>query len=211
MAYYPLSQIKTNLHTNGGELVTVNDSNGTYDNYIGYYWSNSKGEYFVGKTPQDLPNTRLIKIPDVEVQPTENLSNPSVQIQNITVLNGNPVLQNYLKVYNSNNNVVYPPYYNPQQPTQQDYQNTEFTRYFCKKTNEVIYLEIDKTQYDKLSIKDPQILWQLYLPFSITWQLTGDKQQVSQVNKNMVELTSFRLKLPSFNLYLKEDYTKYYQ
>jgi hypothetical protein len=58
--------------------------------------------------------------------------------------------------------------------------------------------------------KNPQILWQLYLPYNITWQLTGDKQQVAQVNKNIVELVSKTLKLPYFNLYLKEDFTKYY-
>jgi hypothetical protein len=41
--------------------------------------------------------------------------------------------------------------------------------------------------------------------------LTGDKQTVARVNKNVVELTMIRQKLPKFNLYLKEDYTKYFQ
>jgi hypothetical protein len=211
MAYYPLSQIKTNLYTNGGELVILNTSTRKYDNYVGYYWLNSKGEYFTGKTPQDLPNNILIKIPDVEIQYEKNLTISAVQLQNTTVLDGNPVLRNYLKVYSDTNDITFPPYFNPQLPTQQDYQNAEFRRYFCKKTNEIIYLEIDQTQYDDLINKNPQILWELYEPFNITWQLTGDKQQVAQVNKNMVELASKNQKLPYLNLYLKEDYTKYYQ
>ena len=39
-----------------------------------------------------------------------------------------------------------------------------------------------------LVTKNPQILWQLYEPFNVSWQLTGDKQQTAQVNKNIVEL-----------------------
>ena len=96
-------------------------------------------------------------------------------------------------------------------PTQQDYQNGEFRRLFCKKTNEVIYIEINQDTFDKLVAKDSQILWQLYQPFNITWQLTGNKETVARVNKNSVELVSFRNKFPRLDEYLKFDYTKYYK
>ena len=47
--YYPQSQIKTNLYTNGQEFSIES----TKENYIGYYWKTSDGKYFTGKTPND--------------------------------------------------------------------------------------------------------------------------------------------------------------
>jgi hypothetical protein len=51
----------------------------------------------------------------------------------------------------------------------------------------------------------------LYQPFFIDWQLTGDKQQVAQVNKNAIELVVFKNKFFGLNEYLKLDFLKYYQ
>jgi hypothetical protein len=203
--YYPLSQIKTNLYTNGGEYAILLSG----QDYTGYYFKTSTGKYYTGKTPQDLPNDELVSI---TVLPTLSLfsETPSKIPLNVDIEEVKNIP--YIDLSNTNlNQISYLPYYNPQLPTQQDYQNGVFRRFFCKKTNEIIYVEIDKTQYDNLVIKNSQILWQLYEPFNVSWQLTGDKQQTAQVNRNIVELTSFRLKLPNFNLYLKEDYTKYYQ
>ena len=201
--YYPLSQIKTNLYTNGGEYAILSSG----QDYIGYYFTTSTGKYYTGKTPQDFPNEELTFIttapdllPELQTKPIVNID--VEEIQNLPYID--------LKDTNTNQ-IVYSPYYNPQLPTQQDYQIGEFRRYFCKKTNEIIYIEINKDQYNKLIAKDPQILWQLYFPFFVDWQLTGDKQQVAKTNRNMVLLNSKNLKLPAFNLYLKEDYTKYYQ
>ena len=55
MAYYPKSQITTNLYTNGGELFVQS----TGQPYSGYYYRLSNGQLFSGKTPQDLPNFPL--------------------------------------------------------------------------------------------------------------------------------------------------------
>jgi hypothetical protein len=202
--YYPLSQIKTNLYTNGGEYFILN----TNEPYIGYYFKTSNGKYFTGKTPQDLPNQELVNISTLNNvnEINDPLLSPIIIEQEDT--NNIP----YLNLSNQNlTNITYNPYYSPTLPTPQDYQNEEFQRYFCKKTNEIQYIEINQTQFDKLVIQDPQIEFSLYEPFTITWQLTGDKQTVARVNKNVVELTMIRQKLPKFNLYLKEDYTKYYQ
>jgi hypothetical protein len=49
------------------------------------------------------------------------------------------------------------------------------------------------------------------LTFTITWILTGNKEQVAKINKNIVELASFRQKLFRFGDYLKFDYLKYYK
>jgi hypothetical protein len=203
--YYPKSQIVSNLYTNGEEFVYTDNK----EPYSGYYYKTSDGKYYTGKTPQDLPNEELSLL---QIFQDPLISTPNVLPNYTTTTNiYEQSNEEYLNIKSLSPTTTLLPYYNPQQPTQQDYQNTEFRRYFCKKTNEILYIEINKDQYDKLIAKDPQILWQLYLPFNITWQLTGDEQQVARVNKNMVELAMKNLKLPKFNLYIKEDYTKYYQ
>jgi hypothetical protein len=84
-------------------------------------------------------------------------------------------------------------------------------RYFCKKSNEISYLEINKEVYDKLIKNDSTIAFKYYQAFNIPWQLTGNKEQVFTTNKNIVELTMKQQKLPQFDLYLKKDYIKYYK
>lgn len=201
--YYPLSQITSNLHTNGEELV-YKSSNAPYS---GYYWKSSDGKYFTGKTPQDTPIEELISLANITSNKasTDNVSNAlsyydESSIETIDYLN--------LKKPNSPPSL---PYYSPTFPTQQDYQIGEMRRYFCKKTNEILYLEINKDTYDKLINKDSKILYALYQPFNIPWQLTGDETQVYKVNKNIVELTMKQQQLPQFDLYLKKNFTKYYK
>lgn len=199
--YYPLSQITTNLYTNGGEYQIQS----TNENYIGYYWRTSDDKFFTGKTPQDVPNERLI------------LSKTSIQAIPESVLDNKTYIDiipndEYLVLKNINtDDKILVPTYSPNIPTIQDYQIGEYRRYFCKKTNENIYLEINKNTYDKLVSKDPTIIFQYYQPFNIPWKIIGNIRQTYLINKNIVELTMKRQKLPMFDKYLKEDYLKYYQ
>lgn len=199
--YYPKSQITPNLYTNGGEFA-YKDSGFPY---TGYYFRVSTGKYYTGRNTDDRPNEELIFL----ITQQENY--PAIPELSVTVIDP---IYDYLTNISSNNSPqpqVSLPYYLPTFPTTQDYQNGEFQRYFCKKTNEIIYVEINQEQFNKLVSKDPQILWALYKPFTITWILTGNKEQVAKTNRNIVELASFRQKLPKFDQYLKEDYTKYYK
>lgn len=206
--YYPKSQVKINLYSNNNFAILA-----TGELYTGPYWQNSSGRYYTGNTPQDLPSQEIIP----------SNSNPGNPSGNLNITDREPLLYNEF-LTTSDNVVIYKnligtpefifnliPYYSPLKPIEQDYQNGEFRRLFCKKTNEIQYIEIDQDQFDKLIAKDPQILWQLYEPFDLTWQLTGDKQQVGRVNFNTVELTSKRRKLPKLGDYLKFDYIKYYK
>jgi len=201
--YYPLSQITSNLYTNGGEYVYKSNQ----ENYTGYYWKTSSGKIYTGKTPQDIPTSELISANSNPLNPV--LQNSSIPV----IINQNDFENtNYINVKSiDTSQIALTPTYYPTQPTQQDYQIGEFRRYFCKKTNEIQYIEISKDQFDLLVAKDPQILWQLYFPFFIPWDITGTKEQVARVNKNIVDLTMKNLKLPRFNDYLKNDYTKYYK
>ena len=196
--YYPKSQIKPKQYTNGGEFAYANNS----QEYIGYYFKVSTGKYFSGRNQDDKPNEELLSInADITTDETALSTDSAV------------VVVDPIYSYVTNTPVPPPtaiPSFNPNLPTQQDYQNGEFRRYFCKKTNEVIYVEINQDTFDKLVAKDPQILWQLYQPFIITWQLTGNQEQVARINKNSVELVSFRNRFPRFDEYLKFDFTKYY-
>lgn len=201
MTYYPLSQITSNLYTNGGEFVYIN----TLDSYVGYYWKTSKGKFFTGKTPQDLPTQEIVEYKDPVNDTFNDINNPSP-------VNKVNYFGTYDKLKNINSfKVTYLPLFSPNIPTQQDYINGEYRRYFCKKSNEISYLEISKDTYTKLLGKDPQILWQLYIPFNLPWQLTGDKEQVYKTNRNITELTSVKQKLPMLAEYLKRDFTKYYK
>jgi hypothetical protein len=43
------------------------------------------------------------------------------------------------------------------------------------------------------------------------WVISGDKLTVAKTNKNIVDLIMQRFNLPKFNMYLKNDYTKFYK
>lgn len=198
--YYPLSQIKPNLYTNGGEFIILS----TKENYIGYYFKTSTGEYFTGRNQNDLPNQPLT--PSDVLSPSTSPFVESITVENINIFN---VEYDILKNININQTTLLPTYA-PTYPSSQDYQVGEFRRFFCKKTNEIQYIEIDPKQYSLLAFKDSQILWQLYTPFNIPWTISGQVEEAERVNKNIVELTMKQLKLPRFNDYLKNDYLKYF-
>jgi hypothetical protein len=166
----------------------------------------------------------------VELIPVNSLSqgnnsgpNPNINV-NVLSLDNSDFLSNQYEVNTEevsnyfilkNINIYDPPkslipIYNSVLPTKTNYQNGEFRRYFCKKTNEIQYIEIDIPTYNRLVAKDPQILWQLYKPFNITWHLTGNVADVARINFNAVELASKTKGLPMLGDYLKSNYIKYY-
>jgi hypothetical protein len=200
--YYPLSQITSNLYTNGNEFTYI----GRDLPYVGYYWKVSSGKYYTGKTPQDTPSEEIILISN----PSQISTTSPDTNSNFSYYNIDGISSEYIGIVQPPPPSLSPNYF-PTIPTQEDYQIGEFRRYFCKKTNEIIYLEIDKDTYNKLINKDSTILYQLYQPFNLPWQLTGDKPQVFIINKNITELTSKQQKLPMLSKYLKNDFTKYYK
>jgi hypothetical protein len=211
--YFPKSQIISNLHTNGGEYIYASNK----QEYIGYYWKLASGKVFTGKTPQDTPNQLLVPMVVIPNTPN-NVPNLYLEIalNAIQLYEPDVDTENEILTYASLKNIdvntqTLLPYYSPTIPTQQDYQTGEFRRCFCKKIDEIIYLEINKETYGKLIKKDPTIAFKYYQAFNVPWQLTGDKEQVYTTNCNIVELTMKQQKLPQFDLYLKKDYIKYYR
>jgi hypothetical protein len=192
--YYPKSQIKTNQYTNGGEYILST----TKEEYKGDYYETSNGEKYTGKTPQDNLNILLLPTPS----PVPNFDSPTVD--NIKIYPTNNGYQNQFAVPRN-----IPPI-NITLPTAQEQSLGVFTRYFCKKTNENIYLEIKKETYTQLKSKDPKIAWDLYEPQSLLWQIKGNKEQTYITNKNMAKLIEQNQKWYGFTQYFKEDFLKYY-
>jgi hypothetical protein len=176
----------------------------------------STGKFYTGRTPQDLPSAELVQNPSWATPNQANSLDNSPAIfsyssNESTQYSSYPsdfFYQEYPK-YAPVSRIL--PYYSPMSPTQQDYQVGEFRRYFCKKTNENKYIEINQNIFDQLVAKDPRIQFTLYIPFYLDWQLTGTKEQVAKVNRDNTLLTSTTLKLPALDQYLKLDWTKYYQ
>lgn len=195
MAYYPKSQVKTNLFTNGGEFIR-NDNKLSYQ---GYYWTNSKGEYFSGKTPQEVPSIKLLKEDQRE---TNELVSVPKKDANWYSFYPNSVVQN--KPGTSPNK-------KEPKPTEADYNVGEFTRYFTKKSNQNIYYEISKSDYSKLINQNDNIQWQLYQPIKIIWDLQGTKEEVYKANRNTVLIAEQRQKLPGFRKIFRKDYLQYYK
>jgi hypothetical protein len=207
--YYPKSQVKTNLYSNNNYIIIA-----TGEVYTGPYWKNSLGKLFTGITPQDLPSRELTPVVAENNAPIIiNSINTSEEVYDSLIAPSyDKFLYDYL-IKNPNNNISINlvPKYTSNPPTEQDYQIGEFRRYFCKKENEIIYIEISKTTYDLIIVKSPDILWQLYFPFNLSWQITGIQEQVARTNKNIIDLTSQRLRLPRFGDYLNNNYLKYYK
>ena len=200
MAYYPKSQITTNLYTNGGEFTRIDNN----EIYRGYYWKNSSNKYYSGKTPNDTPSIELIESPKPkQLKPTD-----VTYTEGPAELNPSPEwLVNYRGLTKSSPGKL--PQKSQTIPTNNDYELGEFQRYFTKKRNQNSYFEISKEDYTLLQTKNNKIQYQLYLPIILSWVISGDKNEVYNTNKNIVKLTEKRLKLPGFTQYFKDNFTQY--
>jgi len=195
MPYFPKSQVKTGLFTNGEEYVRSDNQ----ENYVGFYWENSRGEYFSGKTPQETPSIRIRKIDQRETN--EYVTVPKKDSNWYSL---------YPNIITQNKPGVSPDKTTPS-PSDSAYQLGEFTRYFTKKSNQNIYYEISKDDYTKLSNQDDTIKWELYQPIELIWQLTGVKEEVYRANRNTVLIAEQRQKLPGFRKIFRDNYLQYYK
>jgi hypothetical protein len=194
--YYPKSQIKPNLYTNGDEYILST----TNEPYKGFYHLLSNGTLFTGKTPSDPPTIQLIR------HPNNYQVLPEVDEYYARIIKPSDI--------NNYNNEFIPPRSAPSPiqtlPTQQDKDLGVFLRYFCKKNNENLYIEINKEQFTKFQNKDIDIAWDLYTPKQVLWQIKGDKTQTYNANKNNVSLIEQRDKWYGFTQYFKDRFLKYY-
>tara|TARA_R110000868_G_scaffold168808_3_gene403654 strand:+ start:6452 stop:7084 length:633 start_codon:yes stop_codon:yes gene_type:complete len=207
--YYPQSQIIVNLYTNGQEFIIKSSK----ENYIGNYWKTSDGKYFTGKTPESKNIQELIiNASTINSNQLSSISSETLPTPTGVYLNDSYTINAEYSKLNSKLAKVnkIPTSFNPQL-TQSDYDLGEFTRYFCKKTNELYYVEINKDTYTKLIGKDPNYLWQLYIPFKYQWIISGEEKQTYTINKNVTNYMIVKFKFNALNQFLKEDYLKFWK
>jgi hypothetical protein len=196
--YYPKSQIKPNLYTNGNEYILST----TKEEYKGYYYEISNGQKYTGKNPQDGPNI-LLSLKDLLSPKIEDFVN-----QNLTYIEFQDEISG--GAYKLTPSLRILPQFNLTLPTSQDQQNGQFTRYFCKRNNDTQYLEISKETHDQLKSHNPQIAWDLFTPVSLIWQITGNKEQVYKSNKASAIAIEQNLKWYGFSQYFQDKFLKYY-
>ena len=219
--YIPLNRIVTNLYTTPGEFIYKN-SNAPYN---GFYWKSYDGKIFTGKNPNDLPNEELIYTPISQESIikdniiyseiyNEPLFPAGLNEEGTIILSDNipSVLQEYIQIKSIDNTSIklLPSQYYPT-PTPSDYNLGVFTRYFVVKANENIYLEVNKDTFDNILSKNSDWAWELYVPFSIPWTLTGERDAVFITNRNITQLTEQRLKRRGLQEFLKRNYLKFYK
>lgn len=230
MAYLPKHYVKTGLTANPGEYI----DRATGEPYTGPYYTVATGQYFGGVGPQDPNAKEILPFGDSEIAPGTQYQQVGVAF-NLDVLNIRPGessnnVQNQPSV---NFQVFQPQLVNDYTtikkftakdykarllpfeiapiPDSNDYQVGEYRRYFCKKTNQNTYLEIDSKQYDSIFSKDPSFFWEQYFVFNLPWSITGEESKVYQTNRNIVLNRVNNLKLVGFQAYLKENYLKFYK
>jgi len=228
------SQDGENTRVNG-TLVKAKNS----EIYTGFFWTTSNGDYYSGKTPNDPPVEKLTILENASenekaVSPLNPISqtkskialllnDPEIEIAGFQGISpsGNPNWQwnqtDIIYYMNAKNiSTQTPPEYDnpytdPNLPTEKDYEIGSFKRYFCKQRNSTVYIEISNSMYSNLISYSNKITYFEYKPFRLPWTIIGDKQQVEQINKNIVSLTARKRNLPGFVEYINNDYLKYYK
>ena len=188
--YYPKSHITPNLYSTG-ELSLIS----TNLPYIGYYFTTLDNKYFTGRFPGDGNNLELTSLGQPQ-DPTDSGN----EISDYRFSTKDKNLFSKLNGITPDTSVITtPPPFFPQ-PTEQDYQLGEFTRYFSKKINENKYTETSGLFQNTL-----------YIGIQLPWLITGNKDEVSRINENMVKLREQELGISGFGFYLKHNYLKFYR
>ena len=209
--YIPKNKIKTNLYTKGNEFGYLKGGGV----YIGYYHKLYTGKFYTGKTPNDKPVEEIYKFPKDEnkfavtsingTQPYVFYTNAAVPSSTLTPTQ----IYSLVKDVNTSKIFKIPRSYYPK-PTEDDYNLGVFTRYFCVKANEDIYLEISKDTYDALDNQNGDWIWQLFTPFQLLWTISGEEKEIEKTNYNITIIREKRLKRRGLTQFLKNDYLKFY-
>jgi len=200
--FYPLSQITTNLYTNGDEFVYLDPSKNNPP-YTGNYFATSDGKFFTGKTPQDVPTVELVRA----IKNPDSVSIIDTSDYTLNILSNttgySPSIP--LRKISDNSPKISIPF-----PTQGDYATGEFQRYFLKKRINYTYLEVDQLTYENIVNKNNNSQYELYEGKAITWILTGKLLEVYKINYNITELVEKRDGWLGFSRFFKNNFTKYF-
>jgi len=200
--YYPKSQIKTNLYTNGDEYETPKGIP-----YVGQYWKSSDGKIHSGVGPQD--RTSIILSPITSSKTADSNFNIKTSTEDLS-----PEVLGYFQAKNidvNNPPTFKTPQYYLNIPTSEDYLDGFYTRYFAKQSNRNIYIEISKDTFNDLKSYNPDYEFNLYKIFKLDWVISGgDETYVSEQNYNLVEYYEKKIGYTAFTEYFS-NYTEFYR
>ena len=203
MAYFPKNRIIPDQYTNGGEFIIKV----TKQPYIGFYYILYNGTFFTGKNQNDGISQELIpfELPPIDV--TENSLLVTITPEDDLKANDYLRLKDGLPPIKKLPTPYYPT------PSVKDYELGEFQRYFAKKINEYVFIEIDQDTYTKLSQNSNEYYWRLYYSVSIPWELKGDQNKVELTNRSIVAQAEVNFKLYGFSEYIKQSggFLKFYK
>ena len=184
--YYPQSQITTNLYTNGGEYQTFNKKE-----YIGPFYLTSDGKRYVGKT---YNSDTQIEITPIST-PEENISLNRNQISFISNWESEPdqnqifLSSDQIEINETYNNIKFrgktpPPNFLPTPgvsvSSDDELSTGQLRKYYAKKANQFIYMEINKETYNKLKDKNSDMdtnLYECLTMIFLTEFLPGNKER----------------------------------
>ena len=193
--YYPKSKILSNQSTDGTELVYL----GTNRPYEGAYHILANGKIFTGKTPRDGQLSRLeysnnIKfLEDVadfsSLGPTEILKDTKYDL-----------VRQRQNIKSPMSELIEPKYSEPA------IGYPSFKRYFLRRTNNVIFTEVNQIDYNAIKIKDPKYNFGIYIPFELPWTTSG--ANIAETNQKITLLTEKRFKVYGLSKYIT-NYTEF--
>jgi hypothetical protein len=157
LKYYPISRVKKNLVTQGGQLLL----NG--ENYKGFYYETFEGDCYTGKDPVTGTNQLLERVSAYPNSPL--LTNTSLP----SSLKKQFAIQNKISTVNQTEPIPYYP-----NPTSTDYQKGYIIRYFTKKINNKGYItEISQDGYNDIVNGTAQFDISIYQVITILWKISG--------------------------------------
>lgn len=204
--YYPKNKIQTDLYTNGSEYLIL----ATQTPYTGYYYKTYTGKVFSGKSPSDISSQELTPWVSYDTAALSTSNTPTTIYQTSGEYADLPPTVFFEKEPNLSKQL---PYTVTITPTQADYTKGNFVRMFAKKANEPKFFQIDEAQFKKLTSRDPKWDWAFYIPFSLTWVLTGNELSVSSTNNATVDRIQRTLRVYGFQQYIELNggYNKFYK
>ena len=195
--YYPKNQIQKGFYSNNDLAIAT-----TQTLYIGPYFKTSDGKTYTGKEPNDGKNQLLI-LPS-ELDTTISNVGPSGTDIEDPRFNDINLAYSILSGASKNNLPFIPiPYYPILSPENID--NGEFTRYFVKKSNQNIYTEINSNNFAE------SISSSLYIGFQLPWVISGNKENVRQINAKQVGFVEKNLQINGLEKFLRFNYLQFYQ
>jgi hypothetical protein len=100
---------------------------------------------------------------------------------------------------------------NPLAPTPDNYKYNNFERYFIRRVNQPLFIEIDSKLYSKFEEQSSDVPYTIYILFKMPWLIKGDREHVYRSNRNIVLLREQNYQVYGLQEYLQEDYLKYYK